>query len=70
MVEGKIVKDIKKGDAQLENLGKFEKLVLSKYPGYTIKKGLCIYNDFKSIPETKYPVWFTLDSKGNFTMNF
>jgi hypothetical protein len=70
MVEGKIVKDIKKGDTQLENLGEFEKFVLSNYPEHTIKKGLCIYKDSKSIPETKYPVWFILDSEGNFTMNF
>jgi len=71
MVEGKVVKDIKKGDAQLDNLDKFEKFVLSKYPEYTIKKGLCIYKDTKKpLPTTKYPVWFTLDFDGEYLMKF
>lgn len=70
VVEGKIMKDIKKGDAQLDNLKKFDEFVLSKYSGHTIKKGLCIYTEGKTLPATKYPVWFSLDSEGKFTMDF
>jgi hypothetical protein len=72
--EGKIKKDILMGVRQLDNLTKFIEYVQPLYPSYTIEKGLCVYvpklDDLTAIqPTISYPIWFGLDSQGNYTIN-
>ena len=69
--EGKIKKDILKGVAQLDNLGKFIEYVLKHYPGYAVQRGLCLYlpklADMATLqPSVKYPIWFALDATGTY----
>jgi len=69
--EGKIVKDCLLGVKQLDNLISFQTYVESHYKGYTLELGLCLYgNSITEIELAKrkvsYPVFFSLDSEGNY----
>ena len=74
--EGKIKKDVVMGVNQLNNLTKFIEYTLGYYPNYMIERGLCVYlprlsemNDVQTIA-APYPVWFALDSTGNYEDRF
>jgi hypothetical protein len=73
IIEGKLEKELRKGIKQLSDahLGKFIEKLKEMYPGYTIKKGLCItINDIDCInrySNIEFPVKFALDNKGFFT---
>lgn len=63
ITEGKDSSKIKKAEEQLDNLGPFIDICVKAYPGYAMKRGLCLYLDKLAKP-TRYPVWFTLSSGG------
>jgi hypothetical protein len=63
LTEGKDSSKIKSAQEQLDNLGPFMEICTKAYPGYTLKRGLCLYID-KPLTNTRYPVWFTLTPSG------
>lgn len=63
ITEGKDISKIKKAEDQLDNLDPFIDICVKAYPGYAMKRGLCLYLDKPAKP-TRYPVWFTLSSGG------
>jgi len=75
IVEGKIEKDIMKGIEQLsrEHLEGFIGKIVEAWPGYAIRRGLCITIDnidnIGKYSELKFPVMFALDANGYFIQN-
>jgi hypothetical protein len=74
--EGKIKKDVLMGVNQLNNLTKFIEYTMEYYPTYTIERGLCLYlpnlSEVSAMQAivTPYPIWFALDSTGNYEYRF
>lgn len=66
LVEGKKGSIAKSAQQQLDALDDFEKICSNAYPGFSFKRGLCLYID-KNPTDIRYPVWFTLDPSGVFT---
>ena len=73
IIEGKIEKDLSKGETQLsdEYLNGFINLIKQNYTDYSIKKGLCItISDIEKISKynnLQYPIIFAIDKDGCFS---
>ena len=63
ITEGKDSSKSDKAEGQLDNLVPFMEICTQSYPGYELKRGLCLYLD-KPVKTTRYPVWFTLGLDG------
>jgi hypothetical protein len=63
ITEGKDISKSEKAEQQLDNLSPFMEICLRSYPGYELKRGLCLYLD-KPLKATRYPVWFSLGLDG------
>ncbi len=69
--EGKIKKDLGKGVQQLNNQTAFMEFTKKYYPEFAVERGLCLYvpslTEIAELQsESPYPIWFALDSEGNF----